>query len=264
MDKEEKKDLAQTAGKELANAGEFDYLKTEDVEQMGTDNIDQSDLKIPRLKIVQALTKQKWEAVDGEMINSMTGINLGKSVVIIPIVHWKSLIMFDKTKVICRSLDGKVSTTGKDCINECGKCNWGDSGKPECSKIYNYLIAIQSEMQEAMRTKDIIPPLVLSFMGTSVNTAKVINTNIKLNATRKFPIYSQTLTLFTPEVEREFDTGKAYIPEVKVGQFVSKEEFEYLKAVFNEFSQMKKVMNVLPEDIAEQGGSGKPVDDTDI
>ncbi len=110
-----KNKIQTTGNKELA------HLVQTNSELMGTDNIGKEDLIMPRIKVVQAMTKEKHESQPGEWLHNISGKGYGKEVTVIPIVHWKSNIMFnDALKIECRSYDGKVDLEGKSC-NECGK-----------------------------------------------------------------------------------------------------------------------------------------------
>ena len=232
------------------------YLKTENPAEMGIENIDPKDIIMPRLIIVQGQTEQKFGANDGEIINNIDGKNYGKSISFVAVIHSKANMMFDSSlKLECQSLDGKVSITqgGLSCL-KCGKSQWtkdekNKGVKPECNELFNYLIAEENELKEAVATASAIPPLLLSFMRTATKQGRLINTAIQMNATRQFPIYSQKFTLTVPDEPTKFDTGAAYITSIKEGNYVEEVEYEYLRNLFVAFSKVRVDMSSLEKDL---------------
>lgn len=219
---------------------DLSYLEDVTPEEMGTDNIDNADIIMPRLKLVQGLTTEKFGAKDGEIINSVTGKNYGKKVKLVPIIHFKTHMLFtDELGVECRSMDAKVSINGLDC-NECGKYKFGDDHKaPACNTIFNYLVAEEGELKEALAKGHSLPPLILSFMKTGIRAAKVINTSIKLNASRGYPIYGSFFEVTASDAPQKFTKGQAFVLDAKVGDYVEPTQFVYLKSMFKEYSTIK-------------------------
>ena len=227
------------------------YLVKKDKENLGIENIDQSEVIMPRLKIVQDNSSDPKGVQKGNWYNSVTGKNYGKTVSVAPIIHWKSNIKFNEGEILCRSLDGLVDQKGKSCA-ECGEFKFGkDGSKPTCMRTLNYIVAIKEELGEAIKNQTIISPIILSFGGISTKLGKLMNTSIILSASRKFPIYSQYFDLVAPEEERKFKVGKAFIPELKVKGYISKEEAEYLGRLFDEYSKLNFGKEISIEDAKE-------------
>ncbi len=237
---------------------ELAYLREDDPEMMGTEEIERGDVKLPRLKLVQGTTKEKFGADPGELIHSVTGKNYGKSMLIIAIVFWKSNIKFDKQMQIeCQSLDHKVNMKGDPCL-ECGQNKFGADGQvPTCNEGYNFMIAEKDELAEAIKEKRVLSPLVLSFMRSAVPTARTMLTAIKLNVGRQFPIYCQYFDLNIPAEPKDFGTGSAFVPKVAIKSYATPEEKEYLKSLHVEFSKLRRIVDVSPDDV---GGSGEEDD----
>ena len=231
---------------------ELGYLKKH--EGMGTENIDQADIIPPRMKIVQGQTKKKHGADLGTLINDIDGTCYGKKALVIPALHFKSNICFNVDLGIdCRSLDGKVSTTGLDC-GKCGKINFtedaeGKSVKPECNKLFNYIICEEEELAIAIKEKQALPPLVLSFMSSAIKQGKLMNTAIMMNKTRGYPIFSQFFEVKISDEPKDFNKGSAYVADVKVGRYATEDEAEYLKGMYDAYSKMKIDVQVNQDDI---------------
>lgn len=235
---------------------ELAHLVETDEKMMGTDNIDQSDIIMPRIKIVQGQTKEKSEhpeVKDGYFFNSVTWRSFEKKIIFVPFAHWKTCRMFNKQlETVCMSADSIVNTDGNSCT-DCGKNKFkkveGKNIKPECNLINNYLIAEINELKEAVKNKKTIEPVVISFMSTATKVAKKINSCIKVNAGRQFPIYSACFILTTPDKPTEFETGAAYIPDVKIGDFVTEVEYEYLKKLFKAFRKIQIKTEITEDEI---------------
>lgn len=235
------------------NNAELGYLKEHD--GMGTENIDQADIIPPRMKIVQGQTKKKHGADLGTLINDIDGTCYGKKVLAIPALHFKSNICFNADLGIdCRSLDGKVATNGNLCAN-CGKTNFtedaeGNSVKPDCNKLFNYIVCTEDELKEAIKEKFALPPLVLSFMSSAIKQGKLMNTAIMMNKTRGYPIFSQFFEIKVSDEPKDFAKGSAYVIDVKVGRYATEEEATYLKGMYDAYSKMKLDVQISEDDVA--------------
>ncbi len=221
----------------------------------GTENIDQEDIIVPRLKIVQGQTKEAFGADLGTMINNVDGTHYGKKLLFVPVLHFKSNICFnDALEIECRSLDAKVSIDGKEC-SPCGRTNFtkieDKTIKPECNKIFNYIVCTEDELKEAIEKNMVLPPLVLSFMSSAIKQGKLTNTAIKMNATRGYPIFSQFFELKVTDEPRAFAKGSAYMPEIKVSRYVTEAEATYLEGMYKEYSKMKIDVQMSEDDMAQ-------------
>lgn len=250
MPKDETKNITKQEPNEL------DYLKQDNEEMMGTDNIDKEDIIMARLKVVQGQTKEKFGIDPGNLFHSISGKNYGKIVKFVPILHWKSHIMFDaKLNIECRSFDGKVKSDGKLTCIDCGKFRFGEDGsKPDCNRVFNYLIAEEAELKAAIENKTAIDPLSLTFMSSSTKMAKQINTQIKMNDSNQYPIYSQFFKIEVPVEEKTFETGSAFQMMPKPDRYASEEEAEYLATMFKAWKTLRVELNITDEDYKESTG----------
>jgi hypothetical protein len=216
-------------------------------------NVDSSDVILPRLKLVGGSTKDKGEATDGDYINSVSGVNYGKTIKIVTIYHWKPRIMFEDMVMKCRSFDGKVGSNGEHAGTLCSKCPespWVDDAPPKCMLIYAYAVAEMGELEQAINNKEVLSPLIFSMSKTATPTAKIINSNILTNETRKIPIFVNAYEL-THVIKTA--KGKEFpVPKVKILNTVKDmATCLYLKEFYLRIRSMK--IDVSEEDVGQGG-----------
>ena len=266
------KAVAKTGGKDLAKESDFSKFMDDNYD----DGVDNEDLIMPRVKIVQAMTQDKMGAKEGSFIHTING-DLGTPIEFFILLTWKSRILFEKgaLNIKCRSMDGKISGQGEfagKLCDQCPKSKWDGNKKPECSIIYNYIIALKKELLDCIKTGSILPPTSLSMMSSATKVAKYINTNIRINKGRKKPIWADLISLSTEE--KAFEVGKAFIPVAKIGATVSQDEVkEYLHKLRQTYMDMNlheklREEEVINEDVDQAPNVPDPApaegDDLDI
>ena len=142
----EEKSLKIVGTKGIDLAGFEDYAREDST--TGLEIIDQTDLKMPKVKLVQAQSEEhtKDDVPVGHYYNAVTKEH-SETIECIMLALGKSRVMWPATfkrgdKPLCRSFDGVRKTEGiGDGI--CAKCQysqWGEGGeKPDCNLGYVWL-----------------------------------------------------------------------------------------------------------------------------
>lgn len=230
------KSVAKSGNKNISKEMNFTGYMGKDYD----DGVDNTDLIMPRVKIVQGTTQDKMGGKAGDFVHTINGV-LGGEIEFFILLTWKSRILFaEDLGIKCRAVDGKVANQGEFAGTECEKCKlskWDGNKKPQCSLIYNYAITLKGELLEAIKTNSILPPTTLSLMSSSTKVAKFINTNIRINRGRNKPIWADMINM-TTEL-RKFDVGEAYLPVAKVGKTVGKKKVaDYLHSLRETYIKM--------------------------
>lgn len=174
---------------------------------IGQENIEPEDLVIPRIRLLQPLSKEVVERKSeaGHFAISITGEILPKLQILF-FYHTKSRVCFaraiDKAAgegVACISMDAKLGSRGENCA-ECALSMWDDTVKvadrvkgqktsgPECNLCFNYPCFVLNSQNPDM-------PVALSVMRTSLKIGREINSFIRLCRaqwwTKVFEVYSE-------------------------------------------------------------------------
>lgn len=173
----------------------------EELATAGLDAVEQSDLIIPRVRIVQPTSK--LDGRPGEFYFNLTGeskpqiravlVNMTKGR-----VYWSSDLAGDP---ICASDNAKTPRTpvqgcGPTC-ETCAYAQWGEDGeKPACSLVYNFLAADLEEDNS---------PFIISLHGASAKHAKTILSAFSL---KRKPLFSEPVVIASSEVKN--DKGRFY------------------------------------------------------
>jgi hypothetical protein len=167
----------------------------------GMEGIDQSDLMVPRVRVLQPTSKLPGEA--GEFHFNLTDTTK-KTVVAVLLRVQKGRVMWNPDDLaaapVCASDDDKMPRAGGTYANPCADCpmaKWGaDSTPPACSQTYNFLAA---------DTEDDNAPFMISLSKTSLKHGKRI---ISVFVLKHKPLYSAPVRLMSTLVTS--DKGKWY------------------------------------------------------
>ncbi len=227
--------------KSLAKDVELWGEAVEDAGGYGDENIDNEDLKYPRLKIVQPSTKEKGEAKDGDIVEVISGENYGDSIQVIPLNMWKSRVLFDDDYHLqCGSPDSLTSNSGDKSGTKCVECpesKWGDNNeKPPCNLQYNFAVAEVSQLKDAVKNKAMLPPLVINMSGANSTAAKEIQTALRM-MTRKTnrPIFAFVLELKTDKGKS--NKGSYYVYKFSIKN-VPSEYAGYLTELYKQYQKV--------------------------
>jgi len=199
----------------------------------GLEDIDASDLIIPRLQIVQPTSQMG--ATAGTIYNVATGEEFKELEIVFLAVHksrvrW--LINDDgtvnlKEPPVCRSNDSRngQGNPGGDC-SVCPYAMWNGSSKPECNLKYNFLGIVMETRQ----------PFLMSVGGASFKQAKLL---INKCVRTKKPLYNYIIKL-VPELVIG-GKGKYYIYILNTVREATVEEIEEFSVYKQDFTSKAKV-----------------------
>lgn len=142
----------------------------------GLQNVNESDLLVPRLQIAAGTSKQIMKGNEkhiqglqvGEIFNTVTKEVYGDSVLVIPVWFSKNRILFDKDwKIECSSPDGEKGGKITPVCADCDYSKWG-SGENDvgfaCTEFRNFAVLVVSEGSSHLAS--------VSFKSTSSGVAK--------------------------------------------------------------------------------------------
>src|SRR6266567_576475 len=133
-------------------------------ERPGFEEMEQSDIIMPRLALCQSGTPQRKkseekyiEGLDEAMyFNTITRKIYGEKIIVVPLMFFTSRILFGENMgdpLPCQALDGKtgIGNPGGACI-QCPLKEFGTSKKqgskaPACTKLYNYAVLVADEQR---------------------------------------------------------------------------------------------------------------------
>lgn len=200
--------------------------------ETGTESIDPGDVSFPRIKIVQSLSKVKRsndKIKDGEFYDTATGISMGKSILIYPVLHWISRVWFDDNMGF-RATEWRTPS-GE--TRRSGNIDWSNESDYATGwRCQNYYVTTVKSVAEAV-SKGIVPDIfILSFTSSASQCARQINTKLKTNGSKGIPIWGQQIKLTTQI--KEFPKGHAYLPQPAFGPFATKEEAPFLDGLYKQ------------------------------
>lgn len=220
-----------------------DYLLPKDgVGVRGRENVEKSDLVLPRLKLLQPLSPEvqdeEKDVEAGHLYNTLTQQDFGSSIVFIPIVHFKSRIYWrdrdddSGERIICSAPDGlhPISSEFSDlCIN-CKNQKWNNNAKdpkdkaPKCTMFYNFAILIEGEMT----------PIALSMERTKIKVAKKLLSLI--TCTGKLDMFAKKYKLgVTKEKNKK---GIWYNYDITPIGFVTAKEFKVAEVAYQSLKDL--------------------------
>ena len=125
----------------------------------GFENLERGDILLPRVTLLQPLSSEVTEGGQkaGTIFLNLSNKNLGKEVLITPVLHFRSRIKWnprdDGGGIDCSSSDAKVPTTNKY-AEQCAVCKhkeWDNEAKtrkdqaPACTLYENFVVLLPSE-----------------------------------------------------------------------------------------------------------------------
>ena len=172
-----------------------------DLSMEGMEGIEQSDLMVPRMRVLQPTSK--LDGTTGGFHFNLTG-ETKKTVVAVLLRVQKGRVMWNPDDLaaapVCASDDAKTPRSGGTYANPCADCpmsKWGaENTPPPCSATYNFLAA---------DTEDDNAPFMLSLSKTSLKHAKRI---ISVFVLKHKPLWSGPVRIMSILVTS--DKGKWY------------------------------------------------------
>lgn len=229
-----------------------DYLKGN--ERSGMETLGQGDFKIPRIKLLQALSPEvktfPGKAIPGEFWHSGLNISLGSDFTFVPSIAGKRVILFNPrtngggilafsrdavkwhtggnekhsvNKIFKGQKDAIIWDTKKD-VQSSGLLEWGSSipddgnSQPAATLIYEYLCYLPDMPN--------LSPCVMGLAKTALSNARQFNTALLM---LHKPTASVAVRCFADE-KNEGDNSW-FVPAFEPKGFVSKQIFEAAKAL---------------------------------
>jgi hypothetical protein len=234
-----------------------EYLRRVDgAPPMGLENLDRQDMTLPRLGLAQALSPQLSESdpkyIDGlrpgMFFNTITREVYGKSVQLVPLLFYKTRILFGAMDegggggLRCQSPDNLIGVgdPGGTCI-KCPLAQFGkDGSKPECLQFFNYAALV-------VKDSTVSPEglLVTSFKSSALKVAKDWNAFIRI---RNLDIFAGVYE-FTA-VERKNDVWRWFEPVVNPAGNVTRETYEAAKSAYQAVGELSRA-GKLRHDVAD-------------
>lgn len=240
-----------------------EYLRRPEGHQTrGMEGMERGDLKMPRLSLCQSMTPQRKRTDpkfieglnEGDFFNSITGKNFGNKLRFVPLLWYKSRILFTPLDagggLLCRADNAQVGIgdPGGKCI-VCPESQWrkGPAGKrlpPRCTLFHNYLIlALEQDRLPSFESL-----IALSLKSTGLDAATDLNALIQLRGAKAAyaGIYELASASDTNAAGQEY-----HIPVVKNAGWVSAEVAAFAEQVYQSVRSMKDEGNLQVEDVTQ-------------
>lgn len=206
---------------------------------VGLEEMTRADWTLPRLGLCQSMSPQRKRSdpkhieglEEGDMFNSITRENYGKTVQVVPLMFFKNRFRFQEGalgNILCQSADTVlgIGDPGGEC-KTCPMAQFGSSGKgnsPACSLFYNYPSLILPK--DGHIGLDLL--VVASFKSSELKVARDWNALLRLrNADTFSGIYEFTT------VEQKNDLGSWYTRVVKPAGWVSEQMYGFAKGAYD-------------------------------
>lgn len=244
MSKEKKEEKALTPTSSLLP----DFLRGKG-QGRGRENIDQTDLVLPRIKLLQPLSPEVDKGLQpGHLVNSLTGEDYGTEMTIIPIIHFKSRIYWREREegggILCSAPNGLNPTRSEfaPCCAECKLKDWNNNAKtskekaPKCVIYYNFAVLVN----------DGATPVALSMERTKIRVAKKL-LSLAAYTGGNLDMFARKYKISVEKVKN--DQGTWYNYAVTPVGFVSEEEFQKAE---NVFESLKGLVLTVEQDNSEE------------
>lgn len=253
-----KKDLAVKETESLAVMP--NYLRHEG-KPVGLEEMTRADWTLPRLGLCQSMSPQRKRSdpkyieglEEGDLFNSITRENYGKTVQVVPLIFFKNRFRFQEGQlgqVLCQSADDKhgVGDPGGDCAT-CAMAQFG-SGKgnaPACSRFYNYPSLILPK--DGHIGLDLL--VVASFKSSELKVARDWNALLRLRNTDTFAgIYEFTT------VEQKNDLGSWFTRVVKPAGWVTEQMYHFARGAYDAVKETQEAGSLKVD--LEHGDENEP------
>ena len=248
MSKKEEKELEKVEEKKLRLSGDGAGIGKQPA---GFDEVDKEDLKMPRLAILQGLSKLCTEGKGkmGEIANSITREIYGESVEFIPLFMFKTRAQFKVGKgLVMMSRDNITVTMGLDeyeqyvgmPVEEVPGSAWTGKLPPTFNLVYNVPSLIVGRLSEF--------PTALAMMKTAAKPAKEFISAARYSGEDMFArVYKLSARVETG------DKGTYAVPVIEFIRRATDEEYASAKKIFDQWYRRKKDIAV---DLEEETGAG--------
>jgi len=243
------------------------FLKKTEVD-LGVEGMEDDTIQYAKLKLAQGTTRDVPEEINSGEFFDTDGNGYRKSVTIVPVMFWKSRVLFDENlEIICRSSDSVTPNFGMVSPNcaTCPKAKWtkkedGTDEKPECILSYNYAVFTEQQLKKIEKGEQVLP---LMFTGgrNALRPLKKLNAIAKKNALQSgIPLYMQKFKLKSEKQEGKF---VYYTYSIQFAGLVEDETaFNYIRSMNTELLKAKS--SIADNHIQEQETESKIQKETTI
>jgi len=215
----------------------------------GFDEIEEGDIKLPRLSILQGLSEVviDGKAKMGQLGNSLTKEIYGDEVDFIPLFMFKTRARFDVERgLVMMSRDNKTVTMAIDefaeylgkPIEEVPGAAWDGDQPPSFSVVYNFPVLLVGKLNQF--------PVSLSLMRTAVKTAKELLSMARFSGEDMF---ARVYTLRSEITKGE--KGTYAVPIIDFKRRCEDEEYAVAKKFFDMLYRRKEDIEVELEEKPE-------------
>lgn len=200
----------------------------------GFEESDNSDLIIPRIKVINALSPERvdGEAEEGDVINSLTKESV-KGQRFVPIKQYYSCIKWNPERdadprMLCRSFDGRIGTDADGETKLCKQCGCdqfdntktGKAAQPTCTRYLNFLGFFEGMPM----------PVVLSFARTNYNEGRKM---LSMSKSMRAAIWAYSYTIDSRLVSKDRNKWYILVPNMagKTDEDTQKLAFELYNSI---------------------------------
>lgn len=229
------------------------YLTGKEVSGLG--ELGAQDFKIPRIKLLQAMSPECREhpgvAIPGDFWHTGLNISMGSKLEFTPLIARKRVIVWRPQTdngggMLAFSADGKTWQSGGNTkfeinIKNVGKVIWDTKQNVAASKLMEWGSSVPTDPESApaatmnyeylcfFEARPDLSPAVYSVNKTALPRAKQFNTALMLTANRGIPIYASKVALVSQEESSGSDTW--FVPSFRMNGFLPEEVFKITKAM---------------------------------
>lgn len=211
-----------------------DFLKNEKGRE-GFDQMDRSDVILPRLSICQSMSPQRKRSnpgyidglADGDIFNSVSSKIYGETVDIVPLQMSKSRIFFVPIEegggIKCQSPNavdgGRLAPKCDTCPHS--KFDEESRERPDCDLFYNYPVLVLPDRE----------PAIFSLKGSGVKVAKKWNARMQLLG--DLPMFAGVYKVKV--VEETANSNTFFSPVITFARYTNEAEFRTAKDLYESF-----------------------------
>jgi hypothetical protein len=226
-----------------------EYLRKQPGEPpAGLENLERSDMTLPRLGLAQALSPQVSESDPksienlrpGMFFNTITREIYGKKVQLVPLLFYKTRILFGSMDegggLRCQAPDNLIGIgePGGSCIkcpfSQFGSARNGEGKGTACNQFFNYAALVVKDGTVSPEQL-----LVFSLKSSGLKVAKDWNALIRI---RNLDIFAGVYELTS--VERKNEVGRWYEPVIQPAGNVTPETYEAAKLAYGAVADLQK------------------------
>jgi len=260
-----KTEITQTKNSALANNSEVpEWMRSEVGHQKGMEDVENSDILLPRLGLCQALSPQKRKndkayiegLAEGQLFNSVTQEIYGETLELVPLFFFRNRIKYfpidEGGGVECMSANGIDG--GSICPVGCASCQysaWGngstvaeDTSNPPLCTMYHNLMCFTL-------TSDPMP-IATSYKSTGLRLSKQFLANVRLT---RLPMYAKKYKIQV--VTMRDGNNEWYEKKLVPAGFVDQDLFKQMEQNFSAL----RAMNIKVDTTGEAADTDFPTDD---